>query len=333
MQAGDYINTILLVGAGALGSRHLQSLVAHKANDLERHVYVYDPSVAALNMARQRVEEVDQAANVFVYYSDNLNFTINSFDVAIVATSASVRLAAIKSIIAVYKIDYFVLEKILFQSQSVLDEARSFLNDNAKGVWVNCPRRYFPSYKKLANLYHDATAIHMSVSGNLWGMACNTIHFIDLWFFLAKISSYSISLSNVSPFIFDSKRIGFKEVSGKISCSSGSNQLDLDCTNDPSLPFSIKVKIRSNKYTTYVDEIERTVDTIDLYTNKNTSDDFLMMNQSEMSGLVVDEILLSGDCSLAGFNESYSIHSAFLEEFLMFFKKNLPSRIELCPIT
>lgn len=328
-----YINTILLVGAGALGGRHLQSLVAHKESDSERHIYVCDPSPAAINLAKQRVEEVDRADKVVIYYSNSLNFSINSFDVAIVATSASVRLAVIKDIISVYKIDYFVLEKVLFQSQRALDEARILLNDNAKRVWVNCPRRYFPSYKKLADLYRDNETTHISVSGNLWGMACNSIHFIDLWFFLTGISNYSIDFSRVSPDIFDSKRVGFKEVSGKISCFSASHQLNLACTNDESLPFSINVMIKSNKHTTDINEIKKTVDTIDLFTNINTLDDFFMLNQSEMSGLVVDEILLLGDCSLTEFNESYSIHSAFLDGFLDFFKKNLSSSFDACPIT
>lgn len=83
------MKTIALIGAGQLGSRHLQAL----ANiDIPVILQVVDPSMDSLNVARERYLEVPNNDNInsidFLTDIDALNANL---DLCIIATNADVR--------------------------------------------------------------------------------------------------------------------------------------------------------------------------------------------------------------------------------------------------
>jgi len=100
----------LIVGAGQLGSRHLQGML--KYNESTQIIYVIDPSLEALNISKSRAAEIDH--NHQLFFQQDWNNLPEIFNVVIVATNADVREKVINQLLSNFKVKYLVLEKVLF---------------------------------------------------------------------------------------------------------------------------------------------------------------------------------------------------------------------------
>ena len=141
---------ILISGAGQLGSRYLQGM-ANCRNTLD--IYVQDISEQSLQIAKQRWEQVFHTANPSLHGSvtesavqhkatflTSLEKIPKQIDIVVVATNADVRPQVAKQIATNSEVRYWILEKILAQSVTALDEILS-LTQNSAGAWTNIPRR------------------------------------------------------------------------------------------------------------------------------------------------------------------------------------------------
>ena len=138
--------TILIAGAGKLGSRYLQGM-ANCKNTLD--IYVFDISEQSLQIAKKCWEQVFYKTSN--YKSDNVTEPViqhkttfltsfekipKNINIAVVATNADVRPRVIKQILTKNEVSYWILEKVLSQSVFELDEILS-LTKNATGTWTN----------------------------------------------------------------------------------------------------------------------------------------------------------------------------------------------------
>ena len=202
---------ILLIGAGQLGSRHLQGLLNVK---LPISIDVVDPNISSIEIAKKRVLEIKyDYDNVFVNYFNSIDNISPNIDICIIATTANHRYEVIKKIITISKIKNLILEKILFQKQVEYELTAKLLKDNSMNCWVNCPRRIFSVYNELRQKITYNEKITLTLIGGEWGLACNSIHFIDLVCFLSDDYIFALDTAGLSD-IFESKRLGFYEVSG-----------------------------------------------------------------------------------------------------------------------
>jgi hypothetical protein len=160
---------IALIGAGQLGSRHLQGLA--KIQFLSK-IYVIDPDVQALELARDRA-------------------------------------AIIKSVLSKCAVRNFIFEKILFQKEKDYFEISELLKQKGINAWVNCPRRLFNGFRLLKELFSKNEPIFLSVTGGNWGLGCNSIHFIDLFAFITEDYDIELSMQFLSPVLLESNRSGF----------------------------------------------------------------------------------------------------------------------------
>lgn len=324
---------ILIVGAGQLGSRHLQSLAILDKQD---EIFIVDPSVESLEVAESRYMEVSKAGSpvkvIFRVAYDNIPTNI---DVCIVATSAAHRLSVIKEITKRFRIEYLILEKVLFQSTEELYEARQLLSDSQISAWVNCPRRMYPVYRSLRERVSGSSFLTLQVEGGEWGLACNSIHFIDMWAFLTDQTSYEIDLSMLQSNVLPSKRVGYKEVYGTLSGSTDDSSFYLTCHlfNDEIPVQSVTITIETDTVIIKISESSRVLQVFDLKGNKQEEINFDVPYQSEMTSIVVDKLLKTGSCELTSLEESFHLHSPFLDSMLAFFKKNIDNTITKCPIT
>jgi pyrroline-5-carboxylate reductase len=88
---------IAIIGAGELGSRHLQGL---KLAKVEMSIYVIDPNANSLKQSQERYDQV--AANLMVIaisFLSNLNQLPENLDLVIIATSSIVRANVTKSLL------------------------------------------------------------------------------------------------------------------------------------------------------------------------------------------------------------------------------------------
>ena len=319
---------IALVGAGQLGSRHLQSL--SKVANLS--IQVFDTSEDSLKTAKNRFEEVSKDFNGNISYHTNLGEIKNEIDIAIIATNSKVRRKIIEDILQISTIKNFILEKFLFVNKEDYSEiSKLFLKKNIK-AWVNCPRRLIDFYIKLKNEMQEP--INFLVNGNSWGLGCNGIHFLDLFAFL--IDSTKIDLSNVliDRNTVESKRLGYIEFTGTIAGNSNENSFAIN--SNPLDPSPLVISISSNdvNYVIFEGSTSKVLKAKKINNWKWEEEFFDIPFQSQMTNVVVDSILQNGTCMLTSFEESSKLHLLFLDNLIDFLREiKSDNTIEECLIT
>lgn len=326
-----FVKRIALIGAGQLGSRHLQALA--KIN-IPVILQVVDPNKDSLKVARERYLEIPDNDNIehidFLTEIDGLNADI---DLCIIATNADVRFKVFQELASKKKVSYIVFEKIVFQSEKQFEDAKILINQNDISCWVNFPRRIYPIYQELKKNFNEKENVEFHVSGGDWGLACNGIHFIDLLSFLADDSIYKLDVSELEPKIWPSKRAGFIELTGRLTgIFSGGSQIILESLSNSRMPTSLSINASHVKID--IDEIQGLGRMVRRDNNwKEKLFDFEIPFQSELTHLVAKEILETGMCKLTNFDESHVLHVPYLDAI----KKHLGSiekrKYDCCPIT
>ena len=325
---------ILIAGAGQIGSRYLQGLASCK-NTLD--IYVQDISELSLEIASQRWEGMNQPTTDFhgeltesavqhkITFESSFEKIPKQIDIAIVATNADVRPQIVKQITANNEVRYWVLEKILAQSEVGLDEILS-MTRNSSGSWTNIPRRMMVWYKQIRKKLMITAPLTVKVSGALWGLACNGIHLLDLvaWWTGEKLSTINVSELN-SQWI-ESKRKGFFEITGKITAYySGGTRLTLESKLDGT-PYTIKVEGQNNILE--IDEAKGVASGSDgvMITGKNEL-------QSEITSKLVADLLVEKNCDLPKLSESVEMHRVFLRSLLEHWNNVHSTNVDTLPIT
>lgn len=305
------MHNILIVGAGQLGSRYLQGL---SKVSFPLNIIVLDLSPKSLVLAADRWKDVEKLDSPHkVSFINEYNLNVKEIDIAIVATGANNRHIIIKKILDLATIRYWIIEKVLAQSSEYVDAIRELLNE-AKGAWVNTPRRLMKWWKEIKSMIAIDQPLQFSIDGGMWGLACNSIHFLDLIEWITEEKLVSIDVNDLEKEWFESKRKGYYEVKGSITCYfSGGSLIRLSV--NPELPGT-KFHIKEQFNCWEIDEssgIARRSDGLTILGTLNF--------QSELTSNVVQNILLKGICGLPTLNQSSELHKPFLINMLEHWKK------------
>lgn len=326
------MNKVLLIGAGNIGSRHLQGL---RLVQTPLEIRVIDPSVEA----QERAEKLFHKVEAEHQFNGNLTFAESlpqdeSFDIAIVATSAGVRRSITEQLLEGNEINYLVLEKFLFQSLKDYDAIASLLEEKKVPAFVNCPRRLFPFYRELKEILESEEGpLEFHFSGTDWGLACNSVHRIDLFAFLTGHSDFDINVSGLQDRIVSSKREGYVEFYGRVEAStprgdkmvvssfSEGNAPNLQVINTPNRRYIISEKQRFMHLSTAANNWDWSLN------------EFAMPFQSQLTNIFVEQLLKTESCDLTSYEESSKHHKAALSGMLSHMSKLKNEIIEVCPIT
>lgn len=305
------MHNILIVGAGQLGSRYLQGL---SEVSIPLNIIVLDVSSKSLLVAAARWQEVVKVDTPHtVSFINEYHLPVNEIEIAIVATGASNRHIVIKNILEITTIRYWILEKVLAQSSEGIETIKELLKE-AKGAWVNTPRRVMKWWKEIKSMITTGQPLQLSIEGGLWGLACNSIHFLDLLQWITEEQLISVDVKDLKKEWFESKRQGYYEVKGSISCYfSGGSLIQLSV--DPKLT-GMKIHIKEKFNSWEIDESSGTA---------IRSDGLTIIGginfQSELTNNIVQNILLNGMCGLPTLNQSSELHKPFLNDMLKHWKK------------
>jgi hypothetical protein len=318
---------IAIIGAGQLGSRHLQGLAK---SSKQFHIYVVDPKRDALVLAKQRFEEVSKLSKNIISFYQSINDLTDNIDLTIIATTANVRRGIIESLLDKCSIKYLILEKVVFQKSEDFKPIQNLLLEKGVKTWMNCIRRSFSFYKKIKNeLGSDKLAIE--VKGNNWGLACNGIHMIDLLVFLTEKMDIKINTNELENIIVDSKRNGFKELKGtlKIYTSRG-DTLVLNDRDKYAENFEISISNDSMQFNIFENDglVIRHISN-----NKTREEKISIPFQSDLTGSVVDQILDTGESDLTQYEECMQYHIPMLNAFNNHISKLTGQTVTICPIT
>lgn len=313
---------LAIIGAGQLGSRHLQGL---KLSKLKLEIWVVDNNPISLQVAQQRYEEYGENSNQTVYYVQSPEQLPSELNLVIIATSSKPRLGILKNLLATSNVAKVIFEKFLFTGLTDYDETTQILQANHIKAWVNCPRRLFDYYEEIDTIIEKHEPLVMEYTNSNWGLCCNSIHMIDIFMMLSGEKSYAADFSGIIPHVKNSKRNGYIEFDGIVNISTpNGSTLRLACL-DNATKHLITIDNASNKI--IVDETEK------FMVINGEKFPIQMKYQSQLTGAIVDEILLSGDCKLTDYTESANYHKVFLKGILDVYNKVTGEIHDRCPIT
>lgn len=318
---------VLIVGAGQLGSRYLQGLAKCSYS---LRIYVMDINADALLIAQQRWLEVSDSkhSEKSVSFHTRIEECSKSVDVAIVATTARKRVELVAYMRQYVNVRYWILEKVLVQSTDELVKLQLAFQSDAR-VWVNTPRRMLAWHKAIRDNLNHRTPLHLVVTGKVWGLACNAIHFLDMLAWLSGESLAHISTDGLAEKWFEAKRPGNWEVLGKLTAQfSGGSTAILIVEDGESFELCYQFEIEDNGLTWRIDE-EKGI----ALRSDGLSIPGKMPFQSEVTPILVDQILSSGQCELPTLEISAGIHRVFLDAMLAHWQKTVDVAATTVPIT
>lgn len=317
---------IAIIGAGQLGSRHLQALALLQQ---PAKIFLVDPVTEPLDRALERWKEVGGHSRISTFC--DISSLPTTLDIAIIATASVSRRMVIETLLDHATVRFLVLEKFLFPRAADYAAIQDLLDIRAVPAWVNCPRRMIPAYRDIQKTISGS--VQMSVTGSAWGLACNSVHWLDLFSWLTGAPPDWLHTS-LEPGIVDSKRRGFVEFNGTISAGGpGSSGLQITSYASGSHPLHVVISTATHRFI-----IRESVSSCLVSTKDNgwISDPipFQMMPQSRLTNLVVEELISSGTCTLTPYVESSKLHLQLLEPFLANYNSasNTPENLQ-CPIT
>lgn len=316
------VKSVIIVGAGQLGSRYLQGLSAVTA---QLNIYVQDISLESLDRARLRWEEVITERSIHeVFFLQNFEKLPESIDLAIVSTAANIRANVVESLSKVSKVNYWILEKVLAQSSAEIDRLRSVIS-KSEGAWVNTSRRMMKWHKEIKSKINTSSPISLQVLGNNWGLASNSVHFLDMISWWTGETLTELDTTELEDLWFESKRPGYFEVFGTIIAKFSLGSVARLTSTDTSIPLKIAA---------VVDGLNWAIDEIAGHASR---EDGLVINgeitvQSKLSSILVNSIG-NGTCELPTFEDSAFLHTIFLNALQIHWDAQLDKQEGILPVT
>ena len=182
-------------------------------------------------------------------------------------------------------------------------------------------------YKQIKETIDPQKPIYMTKADENWGLCCNAIHMIDIFMYLTEESTYTIETKWLDQEIEGSKRDGYIEMTGmlKISTPEG-HELTLISENNFDGVKTMMIENNNNMYV--ISEGGGS------WTLNNERYSFEMPFQSQLTGILADELLITGGCSLTPFDMSVNYHKPFIEALLSTYNELTDdSNNKLLPIT
>lgn len=321
--------TILLIGAGQLGSRHLQALI--KLQD-PTSIIVVDPSLDSLNLTEERAKEVSGYERHQLSYRQDTK-GLPEIACAVVASSANVRRQIVEELLSVTNVHNLLLEKVLFQSAQDCIKIGELLKERKVNTWVNAPRPMWICYQALKQAL-GAEPIQRFISGGSgWGLACNAYHMLDLFAWLTGSKIEKLSTEYIDKHPVPSKRNNFYELTGTLNgCFENGTVFSLSDLIGP--PKDSYFLLETKDHLIHINEVTQK---LTLVSGKPLPSEFTEIKfapefQSTLTNRVVEDILQRGDCELATYDQASEIHQKMLNAFAKHFPQSQKGE-SLCPIT
>lgn len=303
----------LIIGAGQLGSRHLQGLL--KFDNCKNTIYVLDPSEASLKVAYERSLEVKHIHKVL--YVKEWTSLPRKFDFVIVATNSHVREKVVINLLENYEVKDLILEKVLFDNLDSYSKVGSILSTLNTNCYVNHSRRMYESYQNLKLAVGLDFIGNFQIVGGNWGLACNGLHFLDLFEYFGDSKIRSIDADWVSDEIVESSRVGFVEFNGTIKGTLENGSI-FNITSTPIENSYVTISIFNSNMRYVIQEFGSpsvySFNKIDNY--KLNSIPFIQEFQSDLTTKILLDIYLTSKCDLTKFTQARHTHEMFIKSLL-----------------
>lgn len=324
------MKTNLIIGAGQLGSRHLQGILKL---EIEQTIYVVDPSIESLNVAKTRANEITHQHSI--YYLSSWDELPKQFDLVIVATGANVRAKVITQLLNGFSVKNLVLEKVLFQDLESYNTIELLLKKTKTPTWVNHARRMANYYDQIKTIISGTKEkVSFNIIGGNWGLACNALHFIDLCAFLSSSSVESLDMEWVDQTVLESKRKGCIEFTGSLrgTLKNGNNFI-ITSLNDELSDVTVSISSNSNRWIVQEAGAQKIIHLSKENGFNEIVTKFTTEFQSVLTERIAQDIFDKGYCNLPTYEEACESHIPFIEATLKKYTEISGVKTNICPIT
>jgi predicted dehydrogenase len=215
----------LLIGAGQLGSRHLQGLAA---SPQLRRISVIEPSAEARETAAARFAQIEESTGKQLIFTngETLRAERIAIDYAVLATGSLPRLTTLHEALSLGA-KHLLCEKILFPSIAQYREALALVKSAGATVYVSHVMRYVPLYQHLRARIAAEKAQHIvfEVTAGDAGMGCNLIHYLDCFTFLTGRAVTAITCTLDRPLLKSKRGGAYIEFTGSASAHTGEGDM------------------------------------------------------------------------------------------------------------
>ena len=215
-----------------------------------------------------------------------------SIDLFVVATSCEPRLSIYKQCLE-RNPRYIILDKYLFKSREEFEECLSLTRvPTFVNQWMYGSKTFDPLFEE------QARSVELTGSG--WGLACNAVHWIDVFKRHMNITRLQVGSDTTIFKVFPSKRAGYEEIYGELVFvdRDSDKTFRLIDKGDDSLVGAQEIRVDGRVYLFDYAHIKQDV-TMSLVNFRYFSD---------LIGDIVGEIIEKGSCDLPLLEESISQH-------------------------
>ena len=271
---------ICIIGVGNIGMRYVQG-ITKKWPDAE--LFLVDNE--------RRLRELQKLGLANVNLFNSLQDVREPIDVFVVSTSCDPRLSIYKQCLALDP-RYVILEKYLFKSPEEFEECLSLTRvPTFVNQWMYGSRSF--------DCIFEGEARSVELIGSGWGLACNAVHWIDVFERHMNITHSQVGIGTTITEVRPSKRAGYEEILGEwvFEDVNSDKQFKLVDRPDDSPPEGLRI---------IVDEAEYFFDYTAIKKNGTSLSHFPYF--SDHIGAIVGEILETGTCSLPSLERSIRQH-------------------------
>lgn len=316
----------VLIGAGNLGSRHLQALASIPELEI---VYAIEPREEARTLAATRWQDALAAQDKKLIFTDMATLKAESprFDIAVISSLSTDRLQVLSEVLGL-GVSHILCEKILFQSVAEYRQALEMTKQKQAHIYVNYIFRYVPVYTPIKHqLALSKAPLTMRVDVGNIGLGCNLVHILDLFEFITGRSIETLAVDVDKPLLPCKRGEQFIEFTCTVNAAtSAGDQLSVYTQKDTTILAKNTFAFAGKEYV--IDEEKNT-----WLSNENpiAIHPLEMPYVSKLTSRVIPEIL-AGNCLLPKLEESFSLNCLMLNAFNQSIYGNVDEHTR-CPIT
>lgn len=325
---------IAIIGMGQIGRRHLQAL---KLINRPIHMQVVDTNPNALIQAQHSYQDITASKfNHQIEYFSEVNSLSTDLDLAIIATTADVRKSIVEKLLNLKNVRNLILEKVVFQHPDHFSEINSLLQKKGVKTWVNCPLRMYPLFQKLKKIIDNkenaSGPIEYCLSGFNFNLASNAIHHLDLFSYFTRETDFTLDASFLDKNVINNKRKGFIEFTGTLKGKSNEgHSITIISYPTGNAPLLLQINTLNVRCIAKFNENKAWISSPSNWKWKEI--DFIVPYQSELTHLVVQQIIDENKCDLPSYSTSWQLHRPLLHSLTHHLHKDSNWREQICPIT
>ena len=326
--------SIVLIGTGNVGSRHLQAL-ARLPYDLT--IQAVEPDPQAQSRARALLESTPPGqCDVSVEWLTGLDGIHTCPDLTVVATTSKGRANLIEKLLATGH-RRLLIEKVVCQSTDEYDGLLSSVSHHDAKAWVNCIYRYYPYFTEIRDLLEDKGDLCFSAVGSNNGLGCNAIHLLDIVCMLSGTQGISLDGSALHNDIMPCPRgEDFVEFAGLITARTDNGNWASVNFHPGIPPRSLLINILASGVKVF---LEDRASVAKAFISREENDwqweehDYGDLFLSRLATGIAQSILESDTCDLPSVEDLYQLHDELFRVFCSHLEAVTANRAPICPIT